>query len=264
VVSWEQGIGPRDGSTVYVRSHEYGVQQRIDGFNPATMKLSFLYFGTRERLSLTDTAAGLSISVLPTNQTILLVGVTKAQLMPVNIQFHNDQIVEDQLEVPFGHPAEHFTLVSRASLLTPTAPVGQATDGYQTSIGQTVPGGMDHGTMPMPTPTTPTNGDRWKEQFFAPYVDMGQYPVPDLDGLAKKYGVGLLTLGFMQASPSGKLAWAGYDVLTLDSMNEQALAIRAEIDALRAAGGDVMVSLGGAAGLSLAQSYAQRGLASPA
>ncbi|MCX7415201.1 MAG: cellulose binding domain-containing protein, partial [Planctomycetia bacterium] len=68
VVSWEQGIGPRDGSTVYVRSHEYGVQQRIDGFNPATMKLSFLYFGTRERLSLTDTAAGLSISVLPTNQ----------------------------------------------------------------------------------------------------------------------------------------------------------------------------------------------------
>ena len=270
VVSWEQGIGPRDGSTVYVRSHEYGVQQRIDGFNPATMKLSFLYFGTRERLSLTDTAAGLSISVLPTNQTILLVGVTKAQLMPVNIQFHNDQIVEDQLEVPFGHPAEHFTLVSRTSLLTPTAPVGQATDGYQTSIGQTVPGGHDHGTMPTPTPTpvttpiTPTNGDLWKEQFFAPYVDMGQYPVPDLDGLAKKYGVGLLTLGFMQASPSGKLAWAGYDVLTLDSSNEQAVAIRNEINALRLVGGDVMVSLGGAAGQSLAQSYAQRGLGAPA
>jgi len=270
VVSWEQGIGPRDGSTVYVRSHEYGVQQRIDGFNPATMKLSFLYFGTRERLSLTDTAAGLSISVLPTNQTILLVGVTKAQLMPVNIEFHNDQIVEDQLEVPFGHPAEHFTLVSRTSLLTPTAPVGQVTDGYQTSIGQTVPGGHDHGTMPTPTPTpvttpiTPTNGDLWKEQFFAPYVDMGQYPVPDLDGLAKKYGVGLLTLGFMQASPSGKLAWAGYDVLTLDSSNEQAVAIRNEINALRLVGGDVMVSLGGAAGQSLAQSYAQRGLAAPA
>ena len=271
VVSWEQGIGPRDGSTVYVRSHEYGVQQRIDGFNPATMKLSFLYFGTRERLSLTDTAEGLSISVLPTNQKILLVGVTKAQLMPVNIQFHNDQIVEDQLEVPFGHPAEHFTLVSRTSLLTPTAPVGQATDGYQTSIGQTVPGGHDHGTMPTPitptpvtTPITPTNGDLWKEQFFAPYVDMGQYPVPDLDGLAKKYGVGLLTLGFMQASPSGKLAWAGYDVLTLDSSNEQAVAIRNEINALRLVGGDVMVSLGGAAGQSLAQSYAQRGLGAPA
>ena len=157
VVSWEQGIGPRDGSTVYVRSHQYGVQQRVEGFNPATMKLSFLYFGTRERLSVTDTAEGLSISVLPTNQRTLLVGVTKAQLVPANIEFHNDQIVEDQLELPFGHPAEHFTLVSRTSLLTPTAPVGQVTDGYQTSIGQTVPGGHDHGTMPMPTPTpTPT------------------------------------------------------------------------------------------------------------
>jgi cellulase/cellobiase CelA1 len=152
VVSWEQGIGPRDGSTVYVRSHEYGVQQRIEGFNPATRKLSFLYFGTRERLSVRDTAEGLLISVLPTNQSILLVGVTKAQLMTENVEFHHDQIVEDQLEVPFGHPAEHFTLVSRASLLTPTAPIGQVTDGYQTSIGVIMPGGMDHGTMPMPTP----------------------------------------------------------------------------------------------------------------
>jgi cellulase/cellobiase CelA1 len=152
VVSWEQGIGPRDGSTVYVRSHEYGVQQRIEGFNPATRKLSFLYFGTRERLSVRDTAEGLLISVLPTNQSILLVGVTKAQLMTENVEFHHDQIVEDQLEVPFGHPAEHFTLVSRASLLTPTAPIGQVTDGYQTSIGVIMPGGIDHGTMPMPTP----------------------------------------------------------------------------------------------------------------
>jgi len=118
-------------------------------------------------------------------------------------------------------------------------------------------------TPPTTTPTTP-GVDLWKEQFFAPYVDMGQYPVPDLDGLARQYGVGLLTLGFMQATPTGKLGWAGYDVLTLGSTNEQALAIQGEINALRAAGGDVMVSLGGAAGQSLAQSYAQRGLGSQA
>jgi aryl-phospho-beta-D-glucosidase BglC (GH1 family) len=118
-------------------------------------------------------------------------------------------------------------------------------------------------TPPTTTPTTP-GVDLWKEQFFAPYVDMGQYPVPDLDGLARQYGVGLLTLGFMQATPTGKLGWAGYDVLTPGSTNEQALAIQGEINALRAAGGDVMVSLGGAAGQSLAQSYAQRGLGSQA
>lgn len=39
-------------------------------------------------------------------------------------------------------------------------------------------------------------------------------------------GVGLLTLGFMQATPTGKLGWDGYDVLTLGSTNEQALAIQ--------------------------------------
>jgi hypothetical protein len=38
---------------------------------------------------------------------------------------------------------------------------------------------------------------------------MGLYPVPDLDGLARQYGVGLLTLGFLQATPSGQLGWAG-------------------------------------------------------
>ncbi|NBW87705.1 MAG: hypothetical protein EBR23_13000, partial [Planctomycetia bacterium] len=116
------------------------------------------------------------------------------------------------------------------------------------------------------TPTTPSTPgvDLWKEQFFAPYVDMGQYPVPDLDGLARQYGVGLMTLGFMQATPTGKLGWAGFDVLTPGSTNEQALAIQGEINALRAAGGDVMVSLGGAAGQSLAQSYAQRGLGAQA
>ena len=120
---------------------------------------------------------------------------------------------------------------------------------------------------PSPAPvsiTPPVSADLWKEQFFAPYVDMGLYPVPDLDGLARKYGVGLLTLGFMQASPGGRLAWGGYDVLTLESTNEQAAAIRGEINALRAAGGDVMVSLGGAAGESLAQNYAKRGLGAQA
>jgi hypothetical protein len=29
VLSWELGVGPRDANTVYVRSHEYGVQERI-------------------------------------------------------------------------------------------------------------------------------------------------------------------------------------------------------------------------------------------
>ncbi|MCP4887928.1 MAG: cellulase family glycosylhydrolase [Planctomycetaceae bacterium] len=143
VVSWELGVGPRESDTVYVRSHEYGVQERVDDFDPATMKISFLYFGTRERLSVEDTAEGLLISVQPTNQTVLLTGISKSDLVPANIEFHHDQIVEDQLEVHFGFAVDELTLVSREGLLTPAAPAGQTTDGYQTRPGSD--NSHDHG-----------------------------------------------------------------------------------------------------------------------
>ena len=41
-LSWELGIGPRDSDTVYIRSHEVGVHERIQGFDPAKTSLSFL------------------------------------------------------------------------------------------------------------------------------------------------------------------------------------------------------------------------------
>lgn len=135
IVSWEQGIGPREMDTVYVRSHEYGVQEIIEDFNANTDKLSFLYFGTRERLSVEDTDEGLLISVQPTNQSLLLKGITKSDLIPANLEFHHDQIVEDQLEVPFGFTVDQLTLVSRSDLLTPEAPAGEITDGHQTRPG---------------------------------------------------------------------------------------------------------------------------------
>jgi GH18 family chitinase len=175
-ISWEQGVGPRDAGTVYVRSHEYGVTQVIDGFNPAVNKLSFLYFGTRERLSVSDTAAGLLISVAPTGQSVLLSGLALSDLVPANIEFHHDQVVEDQLEVPFGFTVDQVAMVSRMALLTPQAPAGQMTDGHQTSPGSVQPHDPGHGhhpghgddhccthpmdpsdPMPMPTPEpTPT------------------------------------------------------------------------------------------------------------
>jgi hypothetical protein len=119
-----------------------------------------------------------------------------------------------------------------------------------------------NGTTPLP-PGGINSGNRadalWGEQFFAPYVDMGLYPVPDLDGLARQHGVGLFTLGFIQATPSGDPAWAGLQALTLSSTHSQAIALRQEINQLRAVGGDVMVSFGGAAGVSLAEKLAARG-----
>lgn len=104
----------------------------------------------------------------------------------------------------------------------------------------------------------------WGEVHFAPYVDMGLWPVPDLLAIAQSRGVSLLTLGFLQATPDGKPAWAGLPLLAPDADFEQARQINASIAALRAAGGDVMISLGGAAGTSLAQWYAARGLSAAA
>jgi len=88
---------------------------------------------------------------------------------------------------------------------------------------------------------------------------MGLYPVPDLDGLARQHGVGLFTLGFIQATAAGDAAWAGLEALTLNSTNSQAIAMRQEVAQLRAVGGDAMVSFGGAAGVSLAEKLAASG-----
>ncbi|WP_424975639.1 hypothetical protein [Dinoroseobacter sp. S124A] len=135
VVSWEQGVGPRADDTVYIRSHEYGASEVIDGFDPTSMKISFLYFGTRERLSVEDSAEGLVISSLPSGQSFTFTGVTKAELIPGMVEFHFDQVMEDNLEDPFGFDQNDVTLVDRTMLLTPEAPAGASTDGFQTRTG---------------------------------------------------------------------------------------------------------------------------------
>ena len=135
-------------------------------------------------------------------------------------------------------------------------------------VGATLADGSAIGTITdddtvttMPGLNSGNPGDElWGEAFYAPYVDMGLWPVPDLVAIAQGRGASLVTLGFLQATPDGKLAWAGLSALAPDSDFEQAQAINSSIAALQAAGGDVMISLGGASGTSLAQWYATRGL----
>ena len=62
VLSWEQDVGQRAEDTIYLRSHQFGLNEVVDDFDPATQKLNFTYVGTRERLSVEDTAQGLMIS----------------------------------------------------------------------------------------------------------------------------------------------------------------------------------------------------------
>jgi Cellulose binding domain. len=97
--------------------------------------LNFLYLGTRERLSAGDTADGLLISVQPSGQSVLLVGVESTDLVGRNLVFHFDQIEEDNLEVVFGFEAADLSLADRTILLTPEAVGGASTDGSQTRLG---------------------------------------------------------------------------------------------------------------------------------
>ncbi|MDO7681739.1 MAG: cellulose binding domain-containing protein [Pirellulales bacterium] len=372
-LSWERGVGPRDARTIYIRSHEVGVHERIEGFDPDSMKLSFLYYSSRERIFVEDTAEGLLLSSKTTGQSTLLVGVSRNQLVPFNIEFHHDQIVESQLEESFGLSLEQVAMVSRSGLLTPESPVGAVTDGDQVRYGVDDPrndqGGDSYtevasttevrvlvddaglayvsdsggdpigitradsywqGSVPVirdgaslmaaarddlgrlrlldgsgsnvyawildenghyvgeegPGDTSlrakeslfqiDIDGDgaietvagvnsgnegdeRWGEAYFAPYVDMGFWVVPNLTEIAATRGTSLLTLAFILSTTDGKAAWAGWDSLTLDSESERAVAINDSISAFQDAGGSVMISFGGAAGNSLAHVHASQG-----
>jgi hypothetical protein len=126
-------------------------------------------------------------------------------------------------------------------------------------VGATIATASATGTITNDDAATPGGTAQWGTSFFAPYIDMGAYPVPNLLALSKTYGTSLVTLGFMQADSNGNLAWAGLAALEPNSTNEQAVAINKSIADFKAAGGDVMISLGGAAGTSLAQEYAAKG-----
>ena len=149
---------------------------------------------------------------------------------------------------------------------TTVEPTETLTVTLSTPSGATIARAVATGTILTDDTTTQAGGTtaQWGNAFFAPYVDMAGWPVPDLVAMSKATGASLFTLGFLQVDPNGNPAWGGYSVLEPTSTNDQAVAINKSIAALRAAGGDVMISFGGVAGTSLAQSYAARGLSAQA
>jgi hypothetical protein len=96
---------------------------------------------------------------------------------------------------------------------------------------------------PTPTPTgsTGTSGSAG----FAPYVDTSLYPAFDLLAAADATGVKNFNLAFITDGGGCTPKWGGVTDLTGDG-------VAAQIGALRAKGGDVRVSFGGASGSELA------------
>ena len=83
------------------------------------------------------------------------------------------------------------------------------------------------------------------DKLFAPYVDVTLYPTPSVSEVQEQTGQKYFTLAFIVDAGSCKPSWGGYSSYDTDYY-------QSEIAALRAAGGDVIVSFGGANGTELA------------
>jgi len=92
----------------------------------------------------------------------------------------------------------------------------------------------------------------WPAQVFAPYVDTTLWPTYDLVKTAKDQGLRYFSLAFITASPTNQPAWGGYSAYEMNG-GEFDLKMRSMISGVRALGGDVNVSFGGANGHELAE-----------
>ncbi|MET7660593.1 cellulose binding domain-containing protein [Streptomyces sp. NPDC005356] len=99
---------------------------------------------------------------------------------------------------------------------------------------------------PSPSSSSGTGSGSAAAAGFAPYVDTSLYPKFDLVASSKATGVKEFNLAFITSGGSCTPKWGGVTDLGSDE-------VAAQIGDLRAVGGDVRVSFGGASGTELAQ-----------
>ena len=97
-LAFENGTGLVRENTVYVRSHEAGLQEVVD-FNPATDKLSMFYLSVRGDQGLNfvaeDTAEGARFYSPITGQSITLRGVSLSELNSDHFEWRANQIEDN-------------------------------------------------------------------------------------------------------------------------------------------------------------------------
>jgi len=85
--------------------------------------------------------------------------------------------------------------------------------------------------------------------IFAPYIDMCLPGHTNLAAISQASGVKTFTLAFIQSAGSGEVGWGGYGSLSNDAPTGDGVSILTRIQELKAIGGDVIISFGGAAGV---------------
>lgn len=135
---------------------------------------------------------------------------------------------------PTGRPTDAPSATATAT--QPSTPTGKPTDPATDTPTD---------TPTTATPTKTSGSGTTASAGFAPYVDTSLYPAFDLLAAADATGVKNYNLAFVTDGGGCTPKWGGVTDLTSDGVASQ-------IGALRAKGGDVRVSFGGATGTELA------------
>jgi chitodextrinase len=88
---------------------------------------------------------------------------------------------------------------------------------------------------------------------FAPYVDMGLAVDWQLITIQQQSGIKIFTLGFVVGNGGCTPTWGGLGATVADDRLPNGTTIVSLVQGIRAAGGDVIISFGGASGTELAQ-----------
>ena len=91
-----------------------------------------------------------------------------------------------------------------------------------------------------------TAGDAASTAIFSPYIDMAMPVDADLSAISHAAGIEHFTLAFMLASDKG-IGWQGQGGIVDDTLANGS-TILAQVQAIQAAGGNITISFGGAAG----------------
>ncbi|MFE9428092.1 cellulose binding domain-containing protein [Kitasatospora sp. NPDC006697] len=174
-------------------------------------------------------------------------GAGAAQAEPGNCLINNASCKAGNgpTPVPSGRP----TTAAPSAVPSPTA----ASPTAAPSSAAPVPSAPASSARPTPTPTVSATATATPTPVpvpvagagFAPYVDTSLYPPYDLAATAKASGVKNFNLAFVVSGGGCVPKWGGVSDLASD-------AVASQIGALRALGGDVRVSFGGANGTELA------------
>ena len=90
-------------------------------------------------------------------------------------------------------------------------------------------------------------------KVFAPYIDMGLTVDWQLANIQSQSGIKVFTMGFVVGNGGCTPTWGGVGATVANDTLPNGNTILSQVQAVRAAGGDVIISFGGASGTELAQ-----------